>query len=198
MACSLTHLKTLSSKVDSKLQKIKSRLHKTKEPKTTVEPKATLELNLKERETTVEPITTVEPKTALEPNTTTSIPKTTNEGENGNTSGPNHNDEEGEELAPSTSSQTSLKQEKKSTRGARKEARKAEWASRHAAFKTKAKKLGEVVFLPCAVVVGIIFAPFIIVADMVLCVVNVAGWVVVKIFDLMCAPFLVCFVIKQW
>lgn len=171
MAPSFTNLKNLSSKADAKLQKIKCRLHKTK----AVDNK---------------PETTVEPMAAVEP-------KLTNEEGQGNTSEPNHTGEEGEELASSISSQASKKQEKMARREARREARKAKWAARRAAFKTKAKKVGEAVFLPCAVVLGILFAPVIIVVDLVWCVVSVVIGLVVRIFDLMCAPFLVCFVCKQ-
>lgn len=85
------------------------------------------------------------------------------------------------------------KQEKSEKRAARKEARKAKWAARRAAFKDKAHRVGEALFIPVAVVCGIVFGPLILAFDVCLCAFKAVVWLVVKIVDCLCAPFVACF-----
>lgn len=85
------------------------------------------------------------------------------------------------------------KEEKAEKRVARKEARKAKWAARSAAFKDKAHKVGEALFIPVAVVCGIIFGPVILAFDVCLCAFKAVVWLVVHIFDCLSAPFVACF-----
>lgn len=110
---------------------------------------------------------------------------------------PKHNGEEGSELVQHSSCDSINKNEKAAKRQARREARKAKWAARRATFKAKSKKVGEALFLPAAVVLGVIFLPLILVVDAVVCIFNGVVWVVVKIVDTMCCgPVLVCFLCK--
>lgn len=85
------------------------------------------------------------------------------------------------------------KKEKAEKRAARKEARKAKWAARRAAFKAKAHKVGEAMFIPVAVVCGIVFGPVILAFDVCLCAFKAVVWLVVQIANCLSAPFVACF-----
>lgn len=120
---------------------------------------------------------------------------------------PNHTKEQGQNiimnLKPAEESsqkvnnpdthQKPSKKEKAEKRAARKEARKVKWATRRAAFKDKAHKVGEALFIPVAVVCGIVFGPLILAFDVCLCAFKAVVWLVVKIVDCLSAPFVACF-----
>lgn len=120
---------------------------------------------------------------------------------------PNHTKEQGQNiimnLKPAEESsqkvnnpnthQKPSKKEKAEKRAARKEARKVKWAARRAAFKDKAHKVGEALFIPVAVVCGIVFGPLILAFDVCLCAFEAVVWLVVKIVDCLSAPFVACF-----
>lgn len=110
---------------------------------------------------------------------------------------PIHPGDEAQEPNSPASCQKPNKQEKVAKRAAKKEARKTKWATRRAAFKTKAKKIGEALFLPLALVLGIVCAPAILAFDLVLCVVKLVFLLVVKILDLLCAPFMLCWLWRR-
>lgn len=110
---------------------------------------------------------------------------------------PNDSGDEAQEPNSPASCQKLNKQEKAAKRAAKKEARKAKWAARRTAFKTEAKKIGEALFLPVALVLGIVCAPAILVFNLVLCVVNSVFWLVAKIRDLLCAPFMLCWLWRR-
>lgn len=93
---------------------------------------------------------------------------------------------------------TKNKQQKPAKEQARREARRARWATRRTAFKCKAKKVGEAILLSTAVAGGVIFAPVILAVSVLFAVVKFLIWLVVKILDLLCCgPVLVCFVCKE-
>lgn len=110
---------------------------------------------------------------------------------------PNHPGDEAQEPNNPASFQKPNEEGKAAKREAKKEARKAKWATRRAAFKTKAKKIGEALFLPTALVLGIVCAPAILVFNLVLCVVNSVFWLVAKILDLLCVPFMLCWLWRR-
>lgn len=133
----------------------------------------------------------VDPKTKSQAETSVQ-PKLTNQVEQGNHSEPNQSGEEGERPNLSTNSRECKKLQKLARRAGKREARKAKWAARRIAFRARAHRFGEVAFLPVAITAGIIFGPVLIAWDLAMCVVSVAGWIVVKIIDLICAPFVAC------
>ncbi|KAG6358215.1 hypothetical protein INS49_014099 [Diaporthe citri] len=139
----------------------------------------------------------IQPKRTEEDSQTATINQEhTNEEEQNITMNPKRAGEEGQKLDHPSTFQKLNKQEKAAKRAARKQARKDKWAARRTNFKTKAKKLAEALFLPVAVVLGIVFAPLILVFDLFLCAVRSVVWLVVTAFELMCAPLLVCFLCK--
>lgn len=111
---------------------------------------------------------------------------------------PNTNGEEGHELvelnrdATKKDEKAAKRQAKREARKARRQARKAKWSARGATFKKKSKKVGEAVFWPVAVAVGVICCPVMLAVDACLCIYKGVVWLVVKIFDtLCCGPVLV-------
>ena len=159
--------KALTTKVNTKLEKVKCRLHKTKAAKD-------------ETQVTVEPSRV---KEGVQETVITFIPEYTSE--------------DSHELAQPPGCETRNKQQKTAKKQARREARKAKWAARRTIFKGNAKKVSEALFLPAAVVGGIVLAPVILVVDVVLFVVKLVVWLVMKIVDLLiCGPALVRFVRK--
>lgn len=123
-----------------------------------------------------------------EPNTNGDEAKVSNA-----TSEPETNGDEGHQPVQRTSCDSKNKYEKAAKRQARRDARKAKWA----AVRAKAKKIGEAMFLPVAMVVGIIFSPLILAVNVVVCIFKGVVWLVVKIVDLVCCgPVLVCFACK--
>lgn len=182
MAPSFTHLKALSTKIDAKINKVKSSMHKTKAAANQTETTTQTEPNEEEAGETV---ATSEPKHNGE------------EAQDTMATEPKNNGKEGSELTQHSSCDSITKNEKAAKRQARREARKAKWAARRATFKAKSKKVGEALFLPAAVVLGVIFSPVILVVDAAICIFNGVVWVVVKIVDTMCCgPVLVCFLCK--
>lgn len=166
-------LKTLSTKVNIKLEKVKCRMHKTKAS----------DDNIK---VNVEPI---QSKEDVQKKVATIVPDQTGE---------EHTGEDGHELTPPKRCDTTNKQQKAANKQARREARKAKWAARRTTFKANAKKVGEALFLPAAVVGGIIFGPVILVVSFILTVVKMVVWLVMKILDLLCCgPVVVCFACKK-
>lgn len=163
MSPSFTHLKSLSAKIDAKLGKVKCNMRKTKSTADQTETITQLAPNEQETRETMA------------------------------TSEPDHSGEEGHELVQHTSCGSPTKQEKAAKRQERREARKAKWAARRASFKTKSKKVAEALFLPTAVVLGIIFSPVILAVDAVICIFRGVVWLVVMIGNLMCVPIVVCF-----
>lgn len=135
-----------------------------------------------------DPITKSQAETSVQP-------KLTNQGEQGESSEPSQSGEEGEKLKPSANSKACKKLQKLARRAGRREARKAKWAARRVAFRARAHRFGEAAFLPVAIIGGIIFGPVLIAWDLAMCVVSVAGWIIIKIIDLVCAPFMACFYI---
>lgn len=119
-------------------------------------------------------------------------PKLTNQVEQGDPSEPRQTGEEGERPNPSSNSRACQKLQKLARRAGKREARKAKWAARRIAFRARAHRFGEVAFLPVAITAGIIFGPVLIAWDLAMCVVSVAGWIIIKIFDLICTPFVAC------
>lgn len=153
----------------------------------------------------VHPITEVESKTEVDHKTkcqpeikvqaeTSVQPMPTNHEEQGNTSEPSQSGEE-EKPNPAASSNACKKLQKLARRAGRRQARKAKWASWRAAFKVRAHRFGDAAFLPVAIIGGVIFGPVLIAWDLAMCVVSVAGWIVVKVIDLTCAPFVACYYI---
>lgn len=185
MAPSFTHLKALSTKIDAKIDKVKSSMHKSKAAANQTETITQPKRNEKEAgETIATPEPNQNGEEAQETMATTK-PK-------------NNNGEEGSELVQQSSCDSTNKDEKTAKRQARREARKAKWAARRATFKAKSKKVGEALFLPTAVVLGVICSPVILVVDAVLCIFKGVIWVVVKIVDTVCCgPVLVCFLCKK-
>lgn len=113
------------------------------------------------------------------------------------TSEPETNGDEGHQPVQHTSCDKKNKHEKAAKRQARRDARKAKWATRLAAFKAKAKKVGEALFFPVALVVGIIFSPLILAMSVIVYILKGVAWLVVKILDLVCCgPVLLCFICK--
>jgi hypothetical protein len=176
MAPSLTKLKAIFSKVDAKLHNLKCKLHKNKTAGNKSETPVDAEVINMEQSTTAEPMHTHEEESV--------------------TADPNHTGVDGEEINSSTNSQTSQKLEKKAKREARREARKAKWAARRAAFKTKTIKIVDASIVPVAVALLTIFSPVIIAADIVFVVVKGVVLLIVTIVGLLCAPFLLCFMLK--
>lgn len=110
---------------------------------------------------------------------------------------PMRSGEQGQQLIQTTGCDITIKQDKTAKRAARRQARKEKWATRRTEFKRAAKKIGKALFLPTAVVGGIVLAPVILVMDVVFLALNVVVGLVVRILDLIfCGPVLVCFVCK--
>lgn len=186
---------------------IKVNLHTIAEPETNVQlavdPNANAEIKTNtqvEIKAEADPITKVDSKTEVDLQTKSQAEtpvqlKLTNQVEQGNPSEPSQSVEEGERPSPSANSRACKKLQKLARRAARREARKAKWAARRIAFRARAHRFGEAAFLPVAIIGGIIFGPVLIAWDLAMCVVSVAGWIVVKIIDLMCAPFMACYYI---
>ncbi|KAH8745262.1 kinase-like domain-containing protein [Diaporthe sp. PMI_573] len=102
-----------------------------------------------------------------------------------------------QELPQLTSSAAINEQDKSARRVARRQTRESKWVTRCAAFKLKAKKVAEALFLPAAVIGGIILAPVILVIEIVWFALRVVFELVVRILGLVfCGPVLVCIVCK--
>lgn len=76
---------------------------------------------------------------------------------------------------------------------AKKDARKARWAARRISLKGKSGKVGKALLIPVAAVLGVVLAPLILAIDVAWGVLCLAFWLLVKILDIICAPFVCCY-----
>lgn len=175
MSPSTITLKTFANKLESKLEKAKSKMHKSKTSDKTN--KAIIK--------------------ADQNNHGVINPAQNNKEGHHTTVEPEQSGVEGQEVSQPTSCTTMKKQDKAAKRAVRRQARKEKWTARCAAFKTKAKKVSNVLLLSTAAVGGIILAPVILVVDIVFFVLNTVLELVIRILDLIfCGPILVCFICK--
>lgn len=87
---------------------------------------------------------------------------------------------------------SSHKSDKKSKRAARREARKAKWAMRRTAFKTKAKKVLDSAVTPGMIALVIIFSPVIVALSILGFVLDSVVMLIIHILDCLWAPVTLC------